>query len=680
MRLPILLLGFVLLPTLAAPPAHAAVFTVDTTDDDVDVIPGDGFCLTAAMDCSLRAAVQEANALGGSNTITLPAGTYLLTVAGQNEDGAATGDLDIAGHVFDTLTIRGAGAATTIVDGGGIDRVFHVCPTGYDCVGNAITIADVTIQNGNAGTDSGGGIRNRGNLHLTRTVVTGNGATAGNCGGGIDNVDTGTLTVTDSVISGNFAAGISGGGGLCNHAGSLARLVGTTINGNTATGAFALGGGILSMQVADVTLTNCTVSGNSSDGGGGGIFNYGGYGFTRTTLNNVTVTGNNAGTSDISGAGGGGVATVYLYGYIFLRNSIIAGNTDLAGTAPDCGGQLDSAGYNLIESTTGCSFSAPDATNVTGVDPNLGPLQGNGGPTPTHALSPSSAAINAANPMGCEDWDRGTLAGPVADDQRHVTRPQGMACDIGAYEAVVCGDGTTGPGEQCDDGNLTDGDCCTSACVAEAPHPCADGDACPNGDACAAGVCVGGGPVTCDPCEICDHALGCTLPAAPGCQSSSSGSLQLKGNTDPAKEAISWKWVSAAQVDKSDYGTPLAGTSLTLCVIDAHNATPTLQLSATVPPGGLCGGVDCWRDGATTLAYGDKAALQHGIQKMQLKAGAARKAKIAVKGKGMHLDLPGLPLVTPATARLIRSDGPQCWETTFTSTLRNDMGQFKAKQ
>jgi hypothetical protein len=215
--------------------------------------------------------------------------------------------------------------------------------------------------------------------------------------------------------------------------------------------------------------------------------------------------------------------------------------------------------------------------------------------------------------------------------------------------------------------------------VAEPVHPCDDGDACTAGDACAAGVCVGGGPVTCDPCEICDHALGCTLPTAPGCQSSG-GSLQLKGNADPAREKLSWKWASAAQVDKSDYGTPLAGTSLTLCVIDAPGGTPTLELSATVPPGGTCGGNPCWRETATALGYADKAALAHGIQKVQLKAGAARKAKIALKGRGVHLGLPGLQFTTPVTARMIRSDGPQCWETTFTTTLRNDTEQFKAKK
>ena len=87
--------------------AHAATFTVDIT---ADAVPGDGICATAAGACSLRAAVQEANALAGPDTIDLPAGTYVLTLAGPAEDAGASGDLD----VHDTLTITGAGAATTM--------------------------------------------------------------------------------------------------------------------------------------------------------------------------------------------------------------------------------------------------------------------------------------------------------------------------------------------------------------------------------------------------------------------------------------------------------------------------------------------------------------------------------------------------------------------------------------
>ena len=81
---------------------------------------------------------MEANALHGADTIGVPVGTYTLSIAGTDEDAGATGDLDVT----DDLTINGAGAAATIIDGGGLDRVFHVF------TGSTVTISGVTIQNG----------------------------------------------------------------------------------------------------------------------------------------------------------------------------------------------------------------------------------------------------------------------------------------------------------------------------------------------------------------------------------------------------------------------------------------------------------------------------------------------------------------------------------------------------
>src|SRR3990172_8808874 len=87
----------VLLISIAADggrPAHAAEFTVNSTADAVDASLGDGTCDDGSGNCTLRAAIQEANALSGPDTIDLPAGTYTLTIPGTGEDAAATGDLD----------------------------------------------------------------------------------------------------------------------------------------------------------------------------------------------------------------------------------------------------------------------------------------------------------------------------------------------------------------------------------------------------------------------------------------------------------------------------------------------------------------------------------------------------------------------------------------------------------
>src|ERR1700690_3615662 len=109
------------LPLVFSPASRAATFNVNSTADAVDASPGDGTCATAGGDCTLRAAIMEANALPGSHTINVPAGLYILTIPGIGEENAAQGDLDVTGSV----TIAGAGPGSTIVDGGGIDRVFE---------------------------------------------------------------------------------------------------------------------------------------------------------------------------------------------------------------------------------------------------------------------------------------------------------------------------------------------------------------------------------------------------------------------------------------------------------------------------------------------------------------------------------------------------------------------------
>jgi hypothetical protein len=113
--------------------AWGAVYDVDRTDDTAAATA----CTAAANDCSLRGAIIAANANPGADTINLPAGTYALSILGAGEDNAATGDLDIR----DDLTILGAGAATTTVDGSGIDRVFHSDPAGTGTITVSIQLA-----------------------------------------------------------------------------------------------------------------------------------------------------------------------------------------------------------------------------------------------------------------------------------------------------------------------------------------------------------------------------------------------------------------------------------------------------------------------------------------------------------------------------------------------------------
>jgi CSLREA domain-containing protein len=236
-------------------------------------------------------------------------------------------------------------------------------------------------------------------------IIEGNGAPSG--GRVIQILDSLAVSISGVTIR-NGNVPIGDGGGI--YAYGPLTLADSTVSGNVARD---FGGGIENDFPS--TLTNVTLSGNRAGLSGGGIDNDEG----KATLNNVTVTGNTA-DSDGDGSGsGGGVA-----GGI-VQNTIMAGNSDgspgLASQSPDCGG-ITSQGNNLIGNTTGCTFT-PGTGDQLGVDPLLGPLADNGGPTFTHALLKGSPAIDGAGP------------GAAAVDQRGVPR----SSDIGAYEFATCG-------------------------------------------------------------------------------------------------------------------------------------------------------------------------------------------------------------------------------------------------
>jgi CSLREA domain-containing protein len=400
----------------AALEAGAATFAVNSTSDQSDAVPGNGTCSVMAGICTLRAAIQEANAFAGADVIQIPAGIFTLSIAGAGDENAATGDLDIR----DDVTIEGAGAGTTIVDGGALDRVLHVQPMNVATL--AVTVRDVTLRNGATTDIAGAGIlhADEGSLLIEDATVSGDlvsGSTVNAIGGGIAATGLGSLTIRRSLLTGNGAYR----GAAIFHNGPL-QLADSTVSANTAAGSAALD------SYGFLLVERCAFHGNT----GVVLFVDGG------TISNSTVSGNDsnfnatilAGTSGIwieSSTIAGNTASYALYtsGPATLVNDVFAGSS----AGPECGsyggGSILSLGHNLDDDGT-CAGSGPG--DLPGQNPQLGVLANNGGPTLTRMPAPLSPLANAGAGSNCPP-----------DDQRGVLRNlgPGNACDIGAVEFSV---------------------------------------------------------------------------------------------------------------------------------------------------------------------------------------------------------------------------------------------------
>jgi hypothetical protein len=448
--------------------------TFDATSGADDAFPGDGQCETAVNNgvCTLRAAIEESNAHGGPDGIffdiptTDPGysnGTWTINLAKALPD------------VIDSANVNGPGADKLVINGGSAFRVFNVTSTG------TVSFTQLTMANGNAVSNNGGGIQNAstGTVNITACTLSGN---AANNGGGIYNSTTGTVNVSNSTLDGNSANGPSQtplGGGIYNPSGTVTVTDSTLINNralrtnngqangeggaiyNDANGKLDIvgsrfssnsaavdpnvnaasgGGGAITYQAGAfgnsgrMNITNSTFNGNSCNAGGGAIFINGFFNAPATNITNCTISGNSSGFGFGGGIDNGNPS-------VSVKSTIIANNTGSSTGGPDVSGPFTSAGFNLIGKTDGSTgFTA--ATDLTGtvaapLNPKLGPLQYNGGPTDTMALLSGSPAIDKGTSAG--------LTGTLTTDQRGVgykrtinksvaNAPGGDGTDIGAFE------------------------------------------------------------------------------------------------------------------------------------------------------------------------------------------------------------------------------------------------------
>ena len=431
---------------------------------------------------SLREAITAANASVFPDTIVLPAGVFRIGRSGAGEDGNATGDFDIASR----MTIRGAGAGSTIINGGQLDRVFDI--HGNSSNSNRVTVEKLQVRNGNA-IGHGGGIRVADTFLTVRDAIIAGNQASGNGGGVSDTVVSASVTLvrttiarnaaganggginsnsvglTNSTVSNNSAA-VSGGGVYVNF-GSVTRstisnnsaavsgggvyatfsiyLTSSTASGNEA--ASGNGGGVFADDFA--SLTDSTVSGNAAAASGGGVY------ATLAYLTNSTVSSNSAA---VSGGGvyadggswlngtivgnsaqtGGGVfrnAGVFTF---TIQSTIIALNlTGTGGSGPDVsGGAFTSAGHNLIGINGSTGFTNGVNGDIVGtsgapIDPMIGDLKKNGGRTATHALLAGSPAIDAGS---TEEWVTTDQRGPGFPRVKDGNGDGVAVVDIGAFE------------------------------------------------------------------------------------------------------------------------------------------------------------------------------------------------------------------------------------------------------
>lgn len=398
--------------------AQAVTFTVDATDDLPDSLLGDGLCASSLGSCTLRAAIMEANLnTFGSSLITVPQGTYLLSIAPQGTNDAGSGDLNLAALPGTNILIQGAGPGRTIVDANQLDTVFRV-----EDHAEAM-LSGLTIRNGlNTSVLAGNGVHSTGTVTVVDANIENNTAVYG---GGIysdppDNSS--SVTLINTTVQHNQAVdGFGGsGGGIAVYAGEL-RLYNSTVNNNAARN----GGGIF--NAATSFVVNSTIANNTADEDGGGIYNLSNLIFVY----NTTITGNDSDhdQDDVGGFGGGiNNRDPARFGIV---NSLLSNNTvRFVPVESNCSGTFELYGTNLA-SNVDITCETTNANFALLTSSLIGPLQDNGGPTFTQALLSGSEAIDGSiDALGCVD-ERGAA---LALDQRGANRPAGARCDIGAYE------------------------------------------------------------------------------------------------------------------------------------------------------------------------------------------------------------------------------------------------------
>lgn len=361
-------------PTLATPAAVTHTYTVDDLVNDTgDNAWGDGVCDAGSGNCTLRAAIEEANADSGATQINVPAGTITLT-----------SELNPSSDMF----IAGAGSGSTTVDAAGTGRVFNID-------GGAIEISGMTITGGTGDYGPGAGIYlNWAAVTLSNVVLEGNDAGSYE-GGGVYVDSAGSLWVVDSQIRANHSD--QAGGGLSVYYGGV-YLRDSTFGGSTSSDANSAGvpdaiegsGGALYNDYGNVVAENVTFSHNTATYNGGAINTYGTATFTGGSITANTVEG---GPGDYAYAGG-----IYNSYVLTMTGTTIANNVARGHNV--AGGGLytsDTAQLTDVDVTGNAAFTTDVGYEIYGGGVyGYGSLQISGG-----SVTNNTATLDAsADPTG----------------------------------------------------------------------------------------------------------------------------------------------------------------------------------------------------------------------------------------------------------------------------------------
>ena len=444
--------------TLSIPP----VGVDDNTSGDLTVSSTAPLTITGA---GVRATVIDARRLG-DRVLSVASGARLtlvrLRITGGRPPAASKGSSGAAGV---SCAASGAGAAgldaAGTADGGGIFNSGTLALDMVAVTGNAAGAGGAGGSAGSSGCSggnggqggSGGGAYNQGRLTLTDSTVWGNTAGAGGAGGGGD-----SNSFEPSGPGGSGGSG-GGGGGIYNQGrvflsasavyenragvGGVGGLAGAGIGPRGADGSGgqgAPGGGMFSAS-GSLTVTNSTLFSNfaGAGGAGGGLTGAGGNGGSGgaiataagpSIVRNATVADNGVGTGGTHGSTAGTPGASGLGGGLFVQSSSAADDMSLQNTIV-----ASNVGWGCVGSTSSAIANGGDDLSYGDKtcpgrrgNPRLGPLKDNGGPTKTMAIEAGSVAIDRV-PRRTGDCP--------STDQRGVHRPQGRACDIGAYEFAI---------------------------------------------------------------------------------------------------------------------------------------------------------------------------------------------------------------------------------------------------